>query len=304
MKVFEELKAEGFSAPTAEPVTEVQRLAWQAANRTWWEAHPMRYDWRTPLGSEPGERAWFEEMDRRFFAAGVIPSCRQPFDTLIPYEDLPELNVLEIGVGMGSHAQLLAARARRFVGIDLTTMATSATRRRFSVFGLPGEVLQMNVENLGFADHSFDLVWSWGVIHHSADTSAALREIRRVLKPSGRALVMVYHRALMPWYVYGGLLRGVLGGGLLHHSSVHRVVQSRTDGALARFYTASEWKREVEGIFRVERLETFGNRAEALPIPGGRIKRALLSLCPEKLLHFWLSGCRQGTLLFSSLLPR
>ena len=303
MKTFAELKTQDFLEPTAVPASESQRQAWQAANRAWWELHPMRYDWGQALAGGPGERAWFEEIDRRFFSASVVPSGRRPFDGLIPFETLKNANVLEIGVGMGSHAQLLAGASRRFVGIDLTTQATVATRRRFSLFGLPGEILQMNGELLAFSDHTFDVIWTWGVIHHSANTRAVLAEMRRVLKPSGRAFVMVYHRALVPWYIYGGLLHGVLQGGLLRHRGIHPLVQSYTDGALARYYTPQEWTTQIAGLFQIERMKTYGNRAESLPLPSGALKRKLLAFLPESFLRFWLTSCRQGTMLFSSLRP-
>ena len=296
-------KATDFSAPTAVPATTEQQDRWQTVNRAWWEAHPMQYDWKRPLGSEPGEHAWYEEIDRRFFAAGVIPQSRIPFDVLIPFEALAQMKVLEIGVGMGSHAQLLAQAAQQFVGIDLTQAAVAATRRRFALFGLPGGLAQMNAEKLAFPDRTFDLIWAWGVIHHTASTRAVLDEMRRVLKPAGRALVMVYHRAFVPWYVYGGLIRGLLLRGFRRHGSIHRLVQSVTDGALARYYSRDDWRREVSGLFRIERIAVYGNRAELLPIPPGRMKEALLSLIPEPMFRFWLSYCHQGTLLFSSLRP-
>jgi SAM-dependent methyltransferase len=296
-------KARDFTAPTAAPATTAQLARWQTANRAWWEAHPMRYDWKRPLSSEPGEKAWYEEIDRRFFAAGVIPQSQIPFDGLIPFKALAQMQVLEIGVGMGSHAQLLAQAAQQFVGIDLTRAAVAATRRRFNVFGLRGALVQMNAEKMAFPDRAFDLIWTWGAIHHTANTRAVLAEMRWVLKPTGRALVMVYHRAFIPWYVYGGLIRGLLLGGLRRHGTIHRLVQSVTDGALARYYTRQEWCREVSGLFRIERMAVYGNRAELLPIPSSWVKNALLSRIPEPLFRFWLSSCSQGALLFTCLCP-
>lgn len=301
MSVFAEKKARGFAGPTASPETRAQSEAWQEANRAWWEAHPMRYDWKRPLESEAGERAWYEEMDRRFFAAGVIPQKARPFDGLIPFDVLSEMDVLEIGVGMGAHAQLLAQGARSYTGIDLTAAAVGATQRRFDLFGVPGTILQMDAEKLAFPDRSFDLIWSWGVIHHTSNTRAALAEMRRVLKPGGQALVMVYHRAVVPWYVWGGLLRGVVLGGLLRHGSIHGVIQAATDGALARYYSVGEWRREIASLFEAEQTMVLGNRAEALPLPAGKFKNTALRLCPEAALRLWLTTCRQGTMLFTRL---
>jgi SAM-dependent methyltransferase len=297
-------KATDFQGPTAAPVSPSQHDEWQSANRSWWETHPMRYDWKRPLAGEPGELAWYREMDRRLFEATVLPASSLPFDSLLPREMLAGKKVLEIGVGMGCHAQILAQAARDFVGIDLSRPAVAATKRRLELCGAPrAGVLQMDTENLAFPDASFDLVWSWGVIHHSASTRHALEEIRRVLKPDGRALVMVYHRALVPWYVYAGLIRGILLGGLLRNRGIHSLVQGFTDGAVARYYSAAEWRKEISGLFEAESVETYGNRGEVLPMPAGAIKDRLTSSIPEALMRFWLTTCWQGTLLFSRLRP-
>ena len=52
-------KALDFDSPTAAPVYPDQHDRWQRANRSWWEAHPMRYDWRQPVRGAQGELDWF-----------------------------------------------------------------------------------------------------------------------------------------------------------------------------------------------------------------------------------------------------
>lgn len=300
---FDEGKAARFPSPTALPWDDTEHGEWQRANRRWWEANPMRYDWNAPVTAAPGTRAWFEEIDRRSFASHIVPQGREPFDGLIPYGDLNGRDVLEIGVGMGSHAQILARRARRFVGVDMTTAAVQATRQRFKVFGLRGSVLQMDGERLAFPSHSFDLVWSWGVIHHSANTRRILEEIRRVLRATGEARIMVYHKAFVPWYVYDGFLRGVLQGRRWKYGSTASVVQSITDGALARYYTRHAWSEVTRGLFQVKELGVYGNRGEALPIPAGRLKERLTAAIPRRWFSFFLTQLRQGRLLYSRLQP-
>ncbi|HKO03891.1 MAG TPA: class I SAM-dependent methyltransferase [Candidatus Acidoferrales bacterium] len=263
----------------------------------------MRYDWNRPLSGLPAEREWYEEMDRRLFHATVLPHGPRPFASLLSDAALAGKTVLELGVGMGSHAQMIARAAKRFIGVDLCWSAVSSTARRLELFDTPGRVLQMDGERLAFRDESFDLVWSWGVIHHSANTRGALEEIRRVLKPDGRALVMVYHRALMPWFLYAGLIRGVLLGGFRRHRNIHEIVQSFSDGAIARYYSPREWRAEVRGLFAVEALATYGNRDEIFPLPAGAMKERLVRMTPEAAMRFWLTRCRQGSLLFSRLRP-
>ena len=73
----------------------------------------MRYDWKDGVEYAEGSKQFFEEIDRRFFGnvKPFMPWQRVPFDNLIPFEELKHHTVLEIGVGLGSHASLLAANA-------------------------------------------------------------------------------------------------------------------------------------------------------------------------------------------------
>ena len=63
---------------------------------------------------------------------------------MLDFESLKSEDVLEIGVGQGSHAALIAASAKSFTGIDLTETVASMTRTRFEQFGIPGAIIQMN----------------------------------------------------------------------------------------------------------------------------------------------------------------
>ncbi len=117
-------------------------------------------------------------------------------------------DVLEIGVGMGAdHLEWARSLPRTLVGIDLTPRAVEHTLFRLRAAGLPARVLVGDTERLPFPDESFDLVYSWGVIHHTPDTPAAVSEIHRVLRPGGRARVMIYHvrsvTASILWLRYG-----------------------------------------------------------------------------------------------------
>ena len=236
MKQLAELP-QGFSRPTALPATVDEERGWQHANRSWWESHPMRYDWKDGIPYEEFSKEFFEEIDRRFFSAVELyaPCKKIPFDWLIDFESLRTKDVLEIGVGNGSHAQLLAEHAQSFTGIDLTEYAVKSTSERMRVFRLAGTVAQMDAEHMQLPDNSADLVWSWGVIHHSANTRRILEEIHRVLRPGGEAIVMVYHRTIWEYYVQGALL-ATLSGQVFKRAAVHKTIQRRTDGAMARYY--------------------------------------------------------------------
>lgn len=297
---------EGFDAPTALPQTPEQAKAWQEANRSWWESHPMRYDFTDTVEVEEFTPEFYEEVDRRFFgdARPYLPYKNLPFESLIGFETLAEKDVLEIGVGMGSHAQLLASHARSFAGIDLTEYAVKSTTQRLKLFGLDKpnvRIMRMDAENLEFDDGSFDLVWSWGVIHHSSNTRNVLREIHRVLRPGGRATTMVYHRNFWNYYIYAGFFGGIVKRHLFKTGSLHRVRQTEIDGALARFYTVDEWKDLVSEFFKVEDVRIMGSKSELVPLPGGRAKSAVLRAIPDSVGRFFTNSCRMGTFLVSTL---
>lgn len=293
---------QGFSSPTALPNDRGQS-EWQQQNRAWWEANPMRYDWKDRLGVAEFSREFYQEIDRRFFedAAHYLPPKTRPFDRLIPFDRLGGWDVLEVGVGSGSHAQLMSPFCRSYTGIDLTEYAVISTRRRFELHGWKGRIERMDAEQMTFADASFDYIWSWGVIHHSADTARILAEMYRVLRPGGTATIMVYHRSALYAYGYAGFLRGIVGGGFRRHS-LHELLQLHTDGAIARFYRLNEWRDLVRSVgFAVAAQHIMGQKSEVLLLPAGRIKNALMRVVPDVLTRGITNTLGQGSFLITTL---
>ncbi|HEX8199278.1 MAG TPA: class I SAM-dependent methyltransferase, partial [Isosphaeraceae bacterium] len=159
-------------------------------------------------------------------------------------------DVLEIGVGMGAdHLEWARARPRSLSGIDLTDRAIGFTGRRLAAHGFASDLRVGDAEDLPFADASFDLVYSWGVIHHSPDTPRAVGEIRRVLRPGGRARVMIYHSAslvgAMLWLRYG-LLAGRPGRGL------EDIYAHHLESPGTKAYPVAEARRLFAGFARAE----------------------------------------------------
>ena len=293
-------KAKGFSNPTARPSDENERKQWQEANKAWWSSTPMRYDWREEINYPKFSEEYFAEVDRRFFesAQTYMPFNNRPFELEIPYEELPNMDVLEIGVGQGSHASLIAPQARSYAGIDLTELAVESTRKRIDQLGLINtEILQMDAEELSFADSSFDYIWSWGVIHHSSDTRRILEQMHRVLKENGQANVMVYHRSFWKYYVFDGFFKGILGGQFFRGNSLNAVSQSATDGAIARYYRIEEWQKLVDDLFVVDGTSIYGLKNDILPIPAGRLKDFLQKIIPNSMSRFLTNKLGWGSFL-------
>ena len=86
------------------------------------------------------------------------------------------LKVLEIGCGLGTDGAQFAEAGADYTGVDLTEAAVELARKRFELFDLPGKFQTADAENLDFADESFDLVYSHGVLHHTPETAKAIRK--------------------------------------------------------------------------------------------------------------------------------
>ncbi len=292
-------KVKGFTSPTKRPESAEQRAEWQKANKEWWTNTPMKYDWREGIEYPLHSAEYFKDIDDRFFesARPYMPWKDTPFEKEIPFDKLPEWDVLEIGVGQGSHASLIAPRAKSFNGIDLTDPATEATTLRMELMGLSdAKIQQMDAEAMRFADNSFDYIWSWGVIHHSSDTRKILEEMHRVLKAGGHANVMVYHRSFWKYYVHDGFFKGILQNGFSRNSFVG-ANQLSTDGAIARYYTKKEWRALVEDIFDVDGFSVTGLKIELLPLPAGRVKETLAGLIPNAVSRFFTNSLGWGSFL-------
>jgi SAM-dependent methyltransferase len=156
-----------------------------------------------------GEALYLQGLDRSDYEAHA--EHRYRLEPYIPafarFDESRDPRVLEIGVGLGADHQRFAAAGAILTGIDLTERAVEHTQRRLSLFGLTSELPTGDAEHLPFTDNTFDVVYSWGVIHHSPETPKAVSEILRVLKPGGTARIMIYHKwslvGVMLWLRYG-----------------------------------------------------------------------------------------------------
>ena len=117
--------------------------------------------------------------------------------------------VLEIGVGMGADHERLAQQTSKLFGLDITKRAINHTRNRLNFANLTSELSVGDTEKLDFPKNTFDLVYSWGVIHHTPNIQEAINEINRVLIPGGYAKIMIYNKwsitGLMLWVRYAFL---------------------------------------------------------------------------------------------------
>lgn len=142
-------------------------------------------------------KAWFEEVENyRYSVEPFIHSIAQ-------FSRHGGKKVLEIGVGAGSDHLNWARSGADLFGVDLTEKGIETTKKRLKLYDLNSNLQRIDAENLPFKDNYFDIVYSWGVIHHSEDTEQVIKEISRILKPGGKFLGMIYHRrSLHAFYLW------------------------------------------------------------------------------------------------------
>lgn len=159
--------------------------------------------------------------------------------------------VLEVGVGLGAdYLEWLKAGAIA-TGVDLSANSAQRTRERCQLAGYTPDVRVADCEHLPFSDNAFDLVYSYGVMHHSPDTPQCIREACRVLKPGGQLRIMIYHHpsltGLMLWLRYG-LWRG---------KSLRKTVYEYLESPGTKSYRKNEARRLMEGFELIQIQQVF-----------------------------------------------
>lgn len=281
--------------------------------RAFWQAHPCGSKF---AAAEPGTKEFFDLIEaHRYEKEWHIPEAAN-------FAATAGKRVLEIGCGLGTDGVQFAKAGADYTGVDLTQAAVDLARRNFESRGLSGTFQTADAENLDFPDNSFDLVYSHGVLHHTPGTARAIREVHRVLRPGGQAIVMLYHRHSYNHVVNIRLLRRV-GAYMLKWNSGVRLVHDltgepieslqehakmvrtnarsyfnseeflsrNTDGAgnpLARVYSRKEALELFKDFSRVE-LKTYFLNKRFVPLIGGLMSRSLEShLASRWGWHLWI----------------
>jgi len=171
-------------------------------------------------------------------------------------------SVLEICAGMGTDHAQFAKNGAQVTDIDLSLGHLEHAQRNFKLRGLTGRFVHQDAEKLPFETGEFDIVYSNGVIHHTPNTRDLVAEIFRVLKPGGRAIIMVY--AENSWHYWTGLVYSI---GLVHRmlgyfsmgEIMSRTVE-RSDASGARPLVKVYTKERLRGLFPQFEIETVVQR--------------------------------------------
>ncbi len=189
-----------------------------------------------PIGTRP----YFDQVEqRKYFVEPHIPR----------FADFPRWankTVLEVGCGIGTDTVNFCRAGADVTAVDLSPESLKIAAKRLEVYGLHAELIRANAEELtSLPDNHYDLVYSFGVLHHTPDPPAAMAHCRRVLRPGGELRVMVYNSR--SYKVLGAWLKhGLAGSGWNWRKAIQYYSEAQTGCPVT--YTYND--REVRDLVR------------------------------------------------------
>ncbi len=188
---------------------------WKAEVVKQWNSDPCGADKTTTFGT----REFFKSVERERYLeyAPWLPS-------VVGFDKYAGKRMLEVGFGLGTDLVAFARNGAQCFGIDLTPTHLEAGARRLALEGLPVRIVRGDAEFLPFEDESVDVVYSFGVLHHTPETGQAVSEIHRVLRKGGEAVVGLYHRDSAFWF-NTVIVRGILHGYFFRYGYRRTVAQ-------------------------------------------------------------------------------
>jgi SAM-dependent methyltransferase len=177
-----------------------------------------------------GTKGFFEELAAyRFEKLDYLPR-------VVDFSAYKGKRLLEVGCGVGIDLVQFAKHGAIVSGVDLAEVSISLARKNFALHGADGDLQVMDGEQLQFGDASFDVVYAHGVLQYTAEAARMIDEIRRVLKPGGQAILMVYNR-----YSWLNALSRLFGVKLEHE-----------DAPVLNTYSIREFREMLHGFTRVQ----------------------------------------------------
>lgn len=171
---------------------------------------------RAEIARSSVEATLTPDNELRVSARTIARYAHPPGDTPYPLEyayfllgDVAGTRVVDFGCGSGANTALLAGRGAHVWGIDISEDLLRLGQRRLAISGRAGGAtfIAGSAHDMPFPDNSIDVLFGIAILHH-LDLDLVSKEVRRVLKPGGRAIfqepvrnsaVLRFLRSLIPY---------------------------------------------------------------------------------------------------------
>ncbi len=140
--------------------------------------------------SKFGTKKYFEEVEKRkYFVEPHIPAFAQ-------FKKWKGKKVLELGCGIGTDSINFAKAGAELTVVELSKKSLEITRRRFKTYNLKAKFFEGNIEELSefLPKEKYDLIYSFGVIHHTPNPEKVFEEIKKYCKPETELRIMLYSK--------------------------------------------------------------------------------------------------------------
>ena len=137
-----------------------------------------------------GTKEYFDEVEKRkYFVEPHIPRFAN-------FSKWKNRKVLEIGCGIGTDAINFARAGAFYTGVELSNTSLDIAKMRFKVYNLKANLLEGDAENIYsiFQNQNFDLIYSFGVLHHTPNFEVALQSIGKLMHTTSELKFMVYSK--------------------------------------------------------------------------------------------------------------
>lgn len=227
----------------------------------WEEATPMNFS----------AEKWTYEQKRKFRY-----DLQDYMHDSFQFQDFYGQQVLEVGCGSGIDAVEFARNGALVMATDITDNAIELTRKHAIEAKVGLSLKKCSADGLRFKDEVFDLVYSYGVLHHIPEVKTAMHEIHRVLKPGGVVMAMLYNRDSLLFAYSIMYLHGIKEGkGGYDIATLTRMYSERIeDCPYTRTYTKDsarelfeKWFEDVTVEVRYNVIDTSQQRKVKIEIP-------------------------------------
>jgi 2-polyprenyl-3-methyl-5-hydroxy-6-metoxy-1,4-benzoquinol methylase len=151
----------------------------------YWDSRPCNIK---HSNAEVGTLEYFNEVERRkyFVEPHILDFAK--------FENWCGSQVLEVGCGIGTDAINFARNGAIYTGIELSSESLTLAKKRFELFELEGTFFKGNAEELDkvLGSIKYDLIYSFGVLHHTPNIDLALKQIRNYCHETSKVKIMVY----------------------------------------------------------------------------------------------------------------
>lgn len=184
-----------------------------------------------------GTREYFDEVEaRKYFVEPHIPGFAQ-------FDRWKGKQVLEIGCGIGTDSVNFARAGASLSAVDLSEASLELCRQRFRAFGLDAKFYRGNSEELSkfVPIETYDLIYSFGVIHHTPHPGRVLEEIKKYCGPGTEIRLMLYSK--WSWKVVWIILRYGHGAFWKADELVARYSEAETGSPVTYYYCFADVRR-------------------------------------------------------------